>query len=1155
MEEAVDQAVTSSPPEATRRRSVQMKLCFGIPKSNGENAKENEEIRAGKAAESPKKPKERRKSKAEASTQGPVVDRVEMELKSAKDDEAVEEAKVETKEKPKDRRRVKSEISAKSPNSKRGRPGSDTPSKDDAVPLEDSPAKRQRRGVKVVPSRKRCKALESISEGVEGPSLDSHKEVTINLRSEAKRAAEENSKLSAGKQMHPFFANRMPNKIVAEATPDYLKPEDKSFMLPQEKGLSCCPPIHVHDSPKCDDLLNWGRWTFKEAPSLDKRHLPLETSCSFFEGTVKPLTLESGLSKETRLAQFSVDAIAIPNIQLSSELAPVDDGSSSSLPSSSSFLFTDLTKTSEVLVCNESFKGDSSLWTDKYRPENASQVCGNSESVSFLSEWLKGWHERGRKTIKNFKTTEEISEDSCSSWCKSESDIDDLLEESDLWNTILITGPVGSGKSAAVYACAKEQGFNIVEVNSSDLRNGAHVKQKFGEATESHGLGKWSREEMLVSSTPDSMENNGTVKQVAVNKTLVLFEDADTVFEEDRGFISTILQLADSTKWPIVLTSNNKKPVLPRLLSRLVLEFNRPSSEELLLHVQKICALEKAGIPIPLLKHAIDYCLSDIRRTIMLLQFWCQGRKNYIGNEGTWGPMPLDTDAMYSAIPVALPHEFPCELSEKICIEINQTISFIEEDLLQKELQYLTFPSPIKPSPSKPKKPNKRSKLKRNQVIPESSELEPCSSYLNDFSDVPNTPIATVKQASKNRRALVMSDSEDEPCIDHGILDNTTLSQAFRPLELGILNDNAMDPLEHDDAATPSHVCCTFASFIPESPYASRGEVVSMNDNTSYFDWPSVDANADAPNYQCHEMHANADVATGNYSAMDECSSAGFYLKGSSSRPVRSVEDTWNSLKGSSSRPIRSVEDTWRIRSVEDTWNSLRNRHEELKACMRSDSKMASQVLKAAYQVADLTSEMDLLVTGCSPLIYDMLDQSLAPSDEPDDFSSYDMQLEMGSVYAQHGLGFYMGSCVVCENRAGLAQAMLASSSNSAAIGRLLTSCFSSEEILHGGLAPNKLSSLAQISRQQQQESSLYNAVLPIVPRKLSLSLRGPSFHEYISSTSQISKLEFSRLSQNELWGSSRRSRQSRHYLTTGKLLLSPEEAELLARCNSYDGI
>lgn len=68
------------------------------------------------------------------------------------------------------------------------------------------------------------------------------------------------------------------------------------------------------------------------------------------------------------------------------------------------------------------------------------------------------------------------------------------------------------------------------------------------------------------------------------------------------------------------------------------------------------------------------------------------------------------------------------------------------------------------------------------------------------------------------------------------------------------------------------------------------------------------------------------------------------------------------------------------------------------------------------------------------------------------------------------------------------------------------------------------LISFVQFSnRQRHQESSLYNAILPIVPPKLALSLRGPSFHEYLSSTSQISKLEFSRLSQNEFRGPSRR--------------------------------
>jgi hypothetical protein len=63
--------------------------------------------------------------------------------------------------------------------------------------------------------------------------------------------------------------------------------------------------------------------------------------------------------------------------------------------------------------------------------------------VSLLSDWLKGWHEKGRKSNTYSKITEEISEDSCSSWCQSESDMDDLLEESDSWNALLITGPVG----------------------------------------------------------------------------------------------------------------------------------------------------------------------------------------------------------------------------------------------------------------------------------------------------------------------------------------------------------------------------------------------------------------------------------------------------------------------------------------------------------------------------------------------------------------------------------------------------------------------------------------------------------------------------------------------------------------------------------------
>lgn len=36
-------------------------------------------------------------------------------------------------------------------------------------------------------------------------------------------------------------------------------------------------------------------------------------------------------------------------------------------------------------------------------------------------------------------------------------------EESCLCNTVLITGPTGVGKTAAVYACAQELGFKVSE--------------------------------------------------------------------------------------------------------------------------------------------------------------------------------------------------------------------------------------------------------------------------------------------------------------------------------------------------------------------------------------------------------------------------------------------------------------------------------------------------------------------------------------------------------------------------------------------------------------------------------------------------------------------------------------------------------------------
>ena len=57
---------------------------------------------------------------------------------------------------------------------------------------------------------------------------------------------------------------------------------------------------------------------------------------------------------------------------------------------------------------------------------------------------------------------------------------------------VVLEGPSGAGKTAAVYACAAELGLKVIEVHSAMPRAGRHVLASFGEATQSHELGKWS---------------------------------------------------------------------------------------------------------------------------------------------------------------------------------------------------------------------------------------------------------------------------------------------------------------------------------------------------------------------------------------------------------------------------------------------------------------------------------------------------------------------------------------------------------------------------------------------------------------------------------------------------------------------------------------
>ncbi|KAM6174182.1 ATPase family AAA domain-containing protein 5 [Erethizon dorsatum] len=129
------------------------------------------------------------------------------------------------------------------------------------------------------------------------------------------------------------------------------------------------------------------------------------------------------------------------------------------------------------------------LWTEKYQPQNASELIGNESAIKKLHSWLKDWKRRAElEERQNLKGKRDEKQEDFSDSIDFQGSSDE--EESRICNTVLITGPTGVGKTATVYACAQELGFKIFEVNASSQRSGRQILSQLKEATQSHQVDK-----------------------------------------------------------------------------------------------------------------------------------------------------------------------------------------------------------------------------------------------------------------------------------------------------------------------------------------------------------------------------------------------------------------------------------------------------------------------------------------------------------------------------------------------------------------------------------------------------------------------------------------------------------------------------------------
>ncbi len=134
------------------------------------------------------------------------------------------------------------------------------------------------------------------------------------------------------------------------------------------------------------------------------------------------------------------------------------------------------------------------LFTHKYTPKNSHQVFGQDKAIAELRDF-----------IVNYKNKK--------------------------YKAALLHGPIGNGKTSSVYALARELDYDLLEINSSDLRNEASMKEFLGSS-----LGQYS---------------------LFFRPKIILVDEIDNISgRDDRGCLPALLKEISRSIFPVILTAN-----------------------------------------------------------------------------------------------------------------------------------------------------------------------------------------------------------------------------------------------------------------------------------------------------------------------------------------------------------------------------------------------------------------------------------------------------------------------------------------------------------------------------------------------------------------------------------------------------------------------
>ncbi|MDH3276647.1 MAG: AAA family ATPase [Nitrosopumilus sp.] len=198
------------------------------------------------------------------------------------------------------------------------------------------------------------------------------------------------------------------------------------------------------------------------------------------------------------------------------------------------------------------------MWSEKYRPQNISDMVGNEESRSSIMEWFAKW-KKGTKPL-------------------------------------LLIGPPGIGKTTIAYLVAKQFGYDLIGLNASDVRSKSRINEILAPV-----LGNTTilGTPMIFVDEVDGIHGRG-----------------------DYGGAEALIQILKDPTVPIVLAANSDVSDKMKSIKKVVkiISFKPIPPRLLRVYLENILKKENATLSPGSLIKVIDKSRGDIRSMINLTQ-------------------------------------------------------------------------------------------------------------------------------------------------------------------------------------------------------------------------------------------------------------------------------------------------------------------------------------------------------------------------------------------------------------------------------------------------------------------------------------------------------------------------------------------------------